>query len=253
MVRLWSARCAVARRVTSALLGHLAPRMGTTFLLGAEVSTDMTRFSLWHAHEDAASLPAAATHTYRSSGYSVGTFLFSGFEMMLADFVEKAKGACPDFGGVPATACFALVDDPESLPWAISGGQVEVKFGLSGVRVVRCTTANSGDVECSTGESFSIQGHPTRSDGSLTNLDRLCGTQSMGGQVPRTLRARAMADRGRWNGLHDISQWSCASADDADSHIAIVIMLLIGLWSDTQVHVCWSEQRSTRRSSQGEP
>jgi hypothetical protein len=127
-----------------------------TFLLGAEVSTDMTRFSLWHAHEDAASLPAVATHTYRSSSYSADTFLFSGFEMMLADFVEKAKSACPDFGGVPATACLALVDDPGSLPWAISGAQVEAKFGLSSVRVVRCTTANSGDVECSSGKAFSV-------------------------------------------------------------------------------------------------
>ena len=154
------ALCAVASRVTSLLLGHLAPRMGATFLLGAEVSTDMTRFSLWHAHRDASSLPAAATHTYRSSGYSVGTFLFSGFEMMLADFVEKAKSAYPDFGGVPATACFALVDDPGRLPWAISGRQVESKFGLSSVRVVRCTTANSGDVDCSTSESFSTYGIP---------------------------------------------------------------------------------------------
>ena len=191
--------------------------MGATFLLGAEVSTDMTRFSLWHAHEDAASLPAVATHTYRSSGYSVGTFLFSGFEMMLADFVEKAKSTCPDFAGVPATACFALVDDPGSLPWAISGGQVEAKFGLSSVRVVHCTTANSGDIECSTGELFSIR-TPHPSDGSFTHLDRRCGMQSMAGQVLRTLRGKAMVSRGRWTGSHGISRWSCASASDADSH-----------------------------------
>lgn len=128
--------------------------MSGTYLLGAEVSAEMTRFSLWHAHPDAASMPAAATHTYRSSSYSVGTFLFSGFEMMLADFVEKAKKSNSGFGGVPVTACFALVDDSGDLPWAIGGAQVEAKFGLSSVRVVRCKTSNNGNVEVSTGELF---------------------------------------------------------------------------------------------------
>ena len=125
------------------------------FLLGAEVSAEMTRFSLWHAHADAASLPAVATHTYRSSSYVGGTFLYSGLEMMLADFVEKGKSSRADFGGVPAAACFALVDDPRDLPWAVSGGQVEAKFGVSCARVVRCTPGSRGELDVATGKASS--------------------------------------------------------------------------------------------------
>ena len=175
--------------------------MGATFLLGGEVSTDMVRFSLWHAHEDAASLPAVATNSYRISTYGAGTFLFSGFENMLADFVEKAKSASSAFGGVPATACFALIDTPDSLPWAIRGAAVESKFGLSSVRVVRCTTASNGDVECTTGEAAHTR---VASSPQEVPLNRLRCAQSMDAQVSTTLLANPMDSRGRSNESHGI-------------------------------------------------
>ena len=110
--------------------------MATSFVLGGEVSASMTRFSLYPAEPGGR---PAASHTYRSGTHiAEGTFLFTGFEMMLADFVEKAKGACSAFEGVPAAACFALADEPASLPWAVAARPIEEKFGISKALVVTC-------------------------------------------------------------------------------------------------------------------
>ena len=117
------------------------------YLLGAEVGSAMMRLSLYRAAEPAG--PAVVTKVYRE--YNVGgTFLFSGFEMMLADFIERGKGSARGFGGVPAAACFCLVDEPSSLPWQVSAAAVESKFGVSAARVVRCAASGGGGMRVAT-------------------------------------------------------------------------------------------------------
>ena len=112
--------------------------MAPAVLLGGEVGGLNTRLQLYpgklYPGDDAAG--SLFAHVYRTADFaSQSSYLYSGLEMLIADFIEKARLALSVTGFDVPAVCVLAAKGPAPPPlWAgVSGARLQSKFGFGAV------------------------------------------------------------------------------------------------------------------------